>query len=114
MLLLITSGEAQGIVESVPGQGFEAWRIISVRLNSTREMYTLDRTNSIMKQSPAKPISVMPAAIAKFERDLKVFRERTLTEVPDILKLPILIQMIPTAWAKHFESQFRMPGAEKT
>ena len=34
MLLLITTGEAHGIVESVPGQGFEAWRLIGIRFNS--------------------------------------------------------------------------------
>ena len=45
MLLLITSGEAQGLVASVPGLGFEAWRLISVRCNSTGEMYTFDKMN---------------------------------------------------------------------
>lgn len=114
MLMLITGGEAQGIVESVPGRGFEAWRLISERFNSTGEMYTFDKMNSIMKQSPVKHISTMPAAIAKFEKDLKVFRERTSTEFPDILKLPILIQMIPTKWTQHFEAQFRMPGVVKS
>ena len=43
-----------------------------------------------------------------------IFRERTSTDFPDILKLLILIEMIPIAWAKHFEAQFRMPGVEKT
>ena len=33
MLLMITAGEAQGIVESVPEQGSEAWRLLSVRYN---------------------------------------------------------------------------------
>ena len=33
MLLLVTGGEANGIVESVPGRGFEAWRLLNVRYN---------------------------------------------------------------------------------
>ena len=114
MLLLITSGEAIGIVESVPNRGFEAWRLLSVRYNSVGEMYTFDKMNAIMKQSPAKNIAELPASIAKFERDLKTFRERTNTEFPEVLKLPILIQMIPMAWKKEFETTFRQPGADRT
>jgi len=82
MLLLITSGEAIGIVESVPNRGFEAWRLLSVRYNSVGEMSTFDKMNAIMKQNPAKNISELPASIAKFERDLKTFIERTSTEFP--------------------------------
>ena len=82
-------------------------------LNSTGELYTFDKMNAIMKQTQVKHISAMPAAIAKFEKDLQVFRTRTSTEFPDILKLPILIQMIPTSWKKEFEAQWRVPGAEK-
>ena len=82
MLMLVTSGEAIGIFESVPGRGFEAWRLLNVRFNSVGEMYTHDKMNAIMKQSPVKHISELPASIAKFERNLKVFRERTEVEFP--------------------------------
>ena len=51
MLLLITGGEAQGIVEQVPGRGFEAWRLLNERFNSTGELYTFDKMNAIMKQT---------------------------------------------------------------
>ena len=114
MLLLVTTGEALGIVESVPGQGFESWRLLNVRFNSVGEMYTFDKMNSIMKQSQVKHISDLPASIAKFEKDLKIFRERTESEFPEVLKLPILIQMIPANWKKEFETQFRTPGSTKT
>ena len=88
--------------------------MLSVRYNSVGEMYTFDKMNAIMKQNPAKNISELPASIAKFERDLKTFRERTSTEFPEVLKLPILIQMIPMAWKKEFETTFRQPGADRT
>ena len=114
MLLLVTSGEANSIVESVPGRGFESWRLLHARFNAVGEMYTYDKMNAIMKQSPTKHISEIPMAIAKFEKDLKVFRERTDSEFPEVLKLPILIQMIPTAWKREFETQFRTPGSTKT
>ena len=68
MLMLITSSDAQGIVESVPGQGFDAWRLLNERYNSVGEMYTLDKMNAIMEQVPTKTISGMPASIAKFEK----------------------------------------------
>ena len=59
MFLMITAGEAAGIVESVPSCGFEAWRLSAVRYNSV------------------KIIAELSASIAKFERDLKTFWERT-------------------------------------
>ena len=114
MLVLSTGGEAQGIVESVPGRGFEAWRLLNVRYNSVGELYTYDKINSIMHQTPAKTIAAVPAMIAKFERDLKIFRERTDTDFPEALKLPILIQMIPVTWKKEFETLMRSQGNAKT
>ena len=53
-------------------------------------MYTFDKMTSIMHQSPVKTISAMPASIAKFEKDLKIFRERTGEAFPVILKMPIV------------------------
>ena len=114
MLVVITGGEANGIVESVPGKGFEAWRLLNIRFNSVGEMYTFDKMSAIMRQNPVRHISEIPAAIAKFEKDLKVFRERTASEFPEVLKLPLLLQMIPASWKKEFETQFRMPGAHRT
>ena len=114
MLLLVTAGEANGIVESVPGRGFEGWRLLNVRYNSVGEMYSYDKMNAIMRQPMVKNIADLPGAIAKFEKDLKTFRERTDNEFPEMLKLPILIQMIPQSWKKEFEAQFRVPGAERT
>ena len=58
MLMLVTSGEAIGIVESAPGRGFDAWRLLNVRFNSVGEMYTYDKMNAIMKQSPVKHLRV--------------------------------------------------------
>ena len=114
MLLMITAGEAAGIVESVPSCGFEAWRLLAVRYNSVGEMCTFDKRSAIMKQNPAKNIAELPASIAKFERDLRTFRERTDTELPPQLKLPIFIQMIQTTWKKEFETTFRQPIADRT
>ena len=77
-------------------------------------MYTYDKMNSLMHQHQVKSISAMPAAIAKFEKDLKVFFDRTGETFPEVLKLPILLQMVPAAWKKEIEAQFRVPGAAKT
>ena len=114
MLMVVTVDEALGIVESVPGRGFKAWRPINVRFNSVGEMYTFDKMSAIMHQAQVKNISEIPAAIAKFEKDLKTFREITDNEFPEVLKLPILIQMIPNNWKKELEAQFRLAGATRT
>ena len=113
MLLLITEGEAQVIVESAAGQGFEAWRLLSVRYDSAGELYTFDKVNAMMRQTQAKHISDMPASIAKFEKDIKTFETRTGKEFPEMMKLPILIQMIPASWKKEFETHWRSPGVDK-
>ena len=83
MLLSIISGEAVGIAESVPGGGFEAWRLLSVRINSVGEMYTFGKVNAIMKQTPARSVAELLARIVKVERDLKTFRKRTETVFPE-------------------------------
>ena len=68
MLDLITAGEAQGIVESVPGQGFEAWRLLNVRYNSVGEMYTFDKMTNIMHQSHARRFPRCPPASRSSKR----------------------------------------------
>ena len=52
MLMLITGSgsDAQSLVESVEGQGFEAWRLLNNRYNAVGEMYTFDKMNSLMHQ----------------------------------------------------------------
>ena len=84
------------------------------RYKSVGEMYTDDEMKSLMHQYQVKTISAMPAAIAKFEKDVKVFFDRTDETFPEVLKLPILLQMIPAAWKEEIEAQFRVPGAAKT
>ena len=114
MLSLVTSGDALGIVESVPNRGFEAWRLLNARFNGVGEMYSYDKMNQLMNRTQIKSASAMPAAIQKLEHDFKTFHDRTGDTFPDILKLPILLQMVPQAWKKEIETQFRMPGAVKT
>ena len=69
LLLLITSGDALGIVEPYPGEGYEAWRRLSERFDSLSETYTYEKMNSMMRQNQCKSIVDIPAAIGKFERD---------------------------------------------
>ena len=40
-LLMVTAGEALIIVESVPSQGFAAWRLLGQRFNVVGELYLL-------------------------------------------------------------------------
>ena len=114
MLVSVCEGEALGLVEQVLGQGFEAWRLLNERYNSIGEMYTLDKMNSLMHGKVCKSIADMPIAIADFEKNLKVFSERTGQTFPNILKLPILMQMVPLSWKKEVEAHFRVPSATKT
>ena len=114
LLTLITGGDALGIVEHLPGEGFEAWRQMKERYDSVSEMYTYEKMNSLMHQSQCKSIVDLPAAVSKFERDCKTFHERTGESFPQLLKLPILLQMIPAAWKKEMEAQFRVTGQDKS
>ena len=67
-------------------------------------MYTYDKMHSLMHQHQVESISAMPAAIAKFEKDLKVFFDRTGKTFSELLKLLILLLMFPPAWKKEIEA----------
>ena len=77
-------------------------------------MYSHEKTNSLMHQTQCKSIVDLPAAVLIFERDCKTFNERTGETFPQLLKLPILLQMIPAAWKKEMEAQFRVTGQDKS
>ena len=55
------------------------------------ELYSYDKMNSLMHQAQVKDISVLPAAIDNFEREVARFKQRTGLEFPEMLKMPILL-----------------------
>ena len=114
MLMLVCTSNALSVVETCPSQGFEAWRLLNVRFNPIGEMYTFDKMNDLMHQTMCKNMSDMPAAIDKFEKDIRMFKDRTGQDFPEILKMPLLLQMIPTIWKREVDARFRLTGSDKT
>ena len=70
--------------------------------------------NSLMHRAQDKDIGDLPAAIDKFEREVARFKERTGLEFPEMLKMPILLQMVPPVVRREVEIQFRISGVDKT
>ena len=70
--------------------------------------------SSLIYQAQVKDIGDLPAAIDQFEREVVRFKERTGLEFPEMLKMPILLQMVPPAVRRAVEIKFRISGVDRT
>ena len=103
---MVTGADTLGIIQRLPSQVFKAW--ILQRTQQQRSQDARARRCSLMHQHRVYTILAMPAAIAKFENDLKVFFDRTGEVFPEVLKLLTPLQMVPAAWKKEIQPQFRV------
>ena len=105
MLVSVTRGDMQELVEMSPGQGFDARRRLHERYHPIGETLHM-AINSLMRQLQCKDVSNIPAAINKFEKDLCTLKDR--------MTMPILLLMIPTTDLREVEDQLRISGADRT
>ena len=56
----------------------------------------------------------MPAAIDKFEKEVRTLKDRTRAEFPEVLNMRILLQMISPSYRREVEAQFRISGADRS
>ena len=112
LLITVCDGEAQQIVEKNPGQGFEAWRQLAQRFNPIGETYTFDKMNSLMHQPRCKTMAELPGAIDKWEQSVKQYEERSSELFPEVMKMPVLMQMVPAKNLEQILYKYRM-GSDK-
>ena len=113
LLGLICSGEALVIVERHPEQGFEAFRQLSKRFHPIGETYAFDKINTLMHPIRCKSMSELPSTIEKWEASMRQYEDRSGESFPESMKMPILMQMIPTRDLDRVLYRFRMtPGTD--
>ena len=96
-LLQVLQGPALLLIEK-PGlenSGFEAWRILVQQYAPSGGAYELDSMMALMTISQCKSLHELPAAVAKFERDVDAYERRSGRIFPVEFKTPAFLRMIP-------------------
>ena len=78
------------------------------------KMYKYDKINSLMHQSQCTDVADMPAAIDKSEKELRTCKDRTGADFPEVLNMPILLQMMPPSYRREFEAQLGISYAHRS
>ncbi len=66
---MITTHEAQTIIERNKNNGFEAWRTLMRRYNPRGGRFELDRMNHLLQRKQCKTLTEVPAAVDIFEKE---------------------------------------------
>ena len=100
-LIQLCSDEAQNLIETplLEGRGFEAWRLLTQRYSPCGGQYELDNMLALLNRKPVKDAVSIPGAISKLENDLLRHERRSGFAMPEQLKVPLLLQMLPRAQA---------------
>ena len=112
ILIMLCSGEALVIVENHKNMGFEAWRKLKERFDPMGETFVFDKLTNLMRRERCKDIKELPAAIGKWELEMRRYEEQSGKKFPEELQMPILLTMVPTANQKDVYNNYRM-GSRK-
>ena len=108
-LSMTTSDNAQIIVESVEkGRGFEAWRLLHERFAPSGGRFELSKMVNVFKRSQCKNIDELPRAVDDLEKDVKKYNDVTGFKFPEELKLPLLLECLPTSHKSELEMKYTM------
>ena len=107
-LLMITGDDALVLVEQYEGMGFEAWRQLNKRYSPSGGQYEMDMMNALMNPSAAKTLSELPAAIDRFERNLRTYEAKTGRQFPPEWKTPIFMKLVPKTHLEQIQHKYQM------
>ena len=88
-VLLQLLGEYALILIDTPeleGRGFEAWCLLVKQYNPSGNMYEVDALMALMTSTAACDITALPGAVAKFERDHRLYGRRSGRPFPEEFK----------------------------
>ena len=77
LLLTVTSGKPNCIVDQCGDRGFEAWRQLSQKYNRSDEIHELERISQLIIISCQKALKDVPQAVHKWENESVLNRART-------------------------------------
>ena len=109
-LLMVLGEDAQILVETpdLECRGFEAWRLLVKRYNPSGGQYELDAMMALMNLTAVKDISALPGAISRFERDLKLYEQRSGRPFPEEFKVPTFLKLLPRSHERELKLKFAM------
>ena len=96
------------LIEHYEGLGFEAWRQLCKRYAPSGGQYELDMMNRLMHPHKARSISELPAAILRFECDLRHYRAKTGREFPAEWKSPTFLKILPDLHKEELVRRFQL------
>ena len=101
-------GEAGLLAETVglEGQGFEVWRRLSAKYAPTGGQFEIDTLIQLLNPKPAKDLTSLPGAIAKFEHDFRQYEKRSGEVFPEKYKVASLVQIVPKTQATDLKWRF--------
>ena len=108
LLLGTIEGTAARIVEKpgLEGRGFEVWRLLKDRYQPSGGTFEIKCTNSLTSPERAKDMPSLADAIDRWEARMLKWEERMGQKFPEVMKIPALIQMVPTNMLNEIEWRF--------
>ena len=95
-LIAKSDGDAAEIVEGTTGcHGAEAWRRLANHYDPMTDTRNLADRLLVMTPVRAKNLAGLPAAVTKWENQLRQHTARTGDALPDSLKVPLLLRTCP-------------------
>ena len=102
----VCTDDALRIVEAHKDMGFEAWRQLLKRYRPTGGSHALNRMTQLLQRKRCKDLVEMPSAVDQLEKDIRSYEQRGGTAFPEEWKSPLLLQLIPEAYRREFDSKF--------
>ena len=108
LLLGTMEGNALSIVEKpgLEGRGFEVWRQLKQKYQPSGGTFEIKCTNALTNPERAKDMAALAEAIDQWEARMIKWEERLGQKFPEIMKIPALIQMVPTSHINEIEWRF--------
>ena len=89
LLLQVTTDEPNCIADRLDERGFEAWRQLVARYDPYDDTNELENMGQILSVKRCKGMKDVPEAVAQWERELRIYSERTDFVLPEIWKIKI-------------------------
>ena len=106
MLIQITGDEPSFIVDECGSNGLDAWRRLCARHGPYTKKRDLDRIDKLMDVSRARDYGRVAAPFELWERELRLYIDKTDVGSPETWRTNILMQLVLAEYAKHLRLRF--------
>ena len=111
MLMQVTDGEPQSMVEGAPGEsGFEAWRILMQWYDPCNTNNETDIVNRLISVARCKKPEDIPHAIARWEKEWALYIEKTGEKLPERWRNTLLLRLVPLEYERELNLRYAKGG----